>query len=70
MSSLAATPLTVTFMGIGCGFVKSLFGSTSVISSSTPTLNVLSGVMPVAVRRRKSYRPGAVSASILNVALS
>ena len=68
MSSRSATPLTVTFMAIGWGLAKSLFGSTSLTSSSAPTLNVRSAVMPLAVRMRKSCSPRAASGSMWKVA--
>ena len=70
MSSLPATPLTVTFIAIGCGVAKSLFGSTSSTSLSTPTLNVFSGLIPVAVRTRKSCSPSGASGAILKVAVA
>ncbi len=69
MSSLSATPLTVTFIAIGCGRAKSSLGSTSATSGSAPTLNVLSGLIPVAVRSRKSCRPSAASGAIRKTAV-
>ena len=68
MSSLPATPLTVTFMPIFWGRAKSLLGSTSATSRSAPTLKVLSELIPVAVRTRKSCRPSSASSAILKVA--
>ena len=67
MSSLPATPFTVTFMSIFCGFAKSLLGSTSATSLRVPTLKVFKELTPVAVRTRKSCSPSAAVSEILKV---
>ena len=67
---MSATPLTVTFMAIGCGLAKSLLGSTSAISVRAPTLMLRSSLMPVAVRSRRSYRPRRQSGASFTVALT
>ena len=63
-------PLIVTFMAIGWGLAKSLFGSTSLISLSEPTLKVRSSLIPVAVRSRMSWSPRGQSAAIFSRAVT
>ncbi len=58
------TPATVTPIGMGCGFLKSLLGSFSSMTGKGPTENVFRSLMPVAVRRRIWCSPRAASAAI------
>ncbi len=63
-------PVDGTFIAIGCGRVKSLFGSTSATSFIAPTLKVFRGLTPVAVRSRKSCSPSGASGAIAKVAVT